>query len=869
MVFAARWMLGLVLFLLLLPRGFAQESAGAVPWVKRFPIEDGPLALRTAAREGGYFDALGRKAGVLGFERGPLEVWVYPFRILHGLRLGFQPEGAPEPLAGSDYAATATVRPEAVTITYTHPLFTVRQHIVTPLEQPGTLMLLDVDTSKPLIVVVSFFPDLKPMWPAGLGGQYTFWDAEEQAYVLSESRRKFNAVIGSPGATPLSRPPAHRLAATPNRFAVTVPPDTAARCFVPVAIAASVVNRDSARATYRRLLRNAERFYRQAAAHADSVHRHFTQVWTPDPALNRAFEWAKVALDDGLVQNPHLGRGLVAGYGPSGVGLRPGFAWFFGGDAFINSAAILAYGDFATVRQAIAFLQKRQRDDGKMMHELSQSAGLIRWFEEYPYGYIHGDTTPYYLVALEDYVRFSGDTLFLRQSWPSVLRAYRWCRSTDSDGDGLMENTLAGLGASELGTLREASGVDIFLAGIGIESWRAVAEMAALLGDEMVASEARQWVERGRQSLEAAFWNPQKKCYNFSITRDGNLNDEITAWAAFPGVYRLLPAEHARQALARLSSEEISTDWGARMLSKGSAAYDPLAYNNGAVWPFLTGYLIRAKYANERPASGFHNLRSLVAWTTHDALGYQPEVISGAYFRVLETSVPHQLFGSTAVVAGVLRGLLGWQADALRRQATLAPALPAEWDSLSAGPLWVGSDRVSVSLRRHKQNFELVADYQGDSPLRFRFEPVVGYGTQITEVRVNGAAHTDWKIESTEGLVRCRAELPLSPGRTVVEIFTRASVEVEWPWRDLEPGDRSQNLKPLATRYRDDRLVLEVSGRSGRSYDLFLRTERKVASVQGAELVNQSNGRVRLRLRFEGEGGYREAQVSVRFHAEE
>jgi len=35
----------------------------------------------------------------------------------------------------------------------------------------------------------------------------------------------------------------------------------------------------------------------------------------------------------GLVTNPSLGTGLIAGYRTSGGGQRPGFAWFFGRDA--------------------------------------------------------------------------------------------------------------------------------------------------------------------------------------------------------------------------------------------------------------------------------------------------------------------------------------------------------------------------------------------------------------------------------------------------------------------------------------------------------------------------------------------------------
>jgi hypothetical protein len=67
--------------------------------------------------------------------------------------------------------------------------------------------------------------------------------------------------------------------------------------------------------------------------------------------LDLAVEWAKVNLDESMVCNPDLGCGLVAGYGLSGAASdRPGFGWFFGGDASINSFEMSAVGQHELVR---------------------------------------------------------------------------------------------------------------------------------------------------------------------------------------------------------------------------------------------------------------------------------------------------------------------------------------------------------------------------------------------------------------------------------------------------------------------------------------------------------------------------------------
>ena len=55
----------------------------------------------------------------------------------------------------------------------------------------------------------------------------------------------------------------------------------------------------------------------------------------------------------------------------SGDSTRPGFGWFFGRDSLYTLYAVNSYGDFALAREELEFLLKRQRADGKIMHEFS------------------------------------------------------------------------------------------------------------------------------------------------------------------------------------------------------------------------------------------------------------------------------------------------------------------------------------------------------------------------------------------------------------------------------------------------------------------------------------------------------------------
>jgi hypothetical protein len=191
--------------------------------IEKFPIADNPIQFSQPVRRGKYIESAGRRAVLMGREEGRFESWVYPMKIVHDLRLTLNVDGYSYPLDSADLAEWITVRPECTTIRYVHPAFVVRAHVFTPLEEPGSLILLDIESNRKVSITVNFLIDLLPMWPGGLGGQYSYWDEDLKAFVLSESLRKHSAIIGSPAATRFSKQPAHNLPDAPTQFYIDVP----------------------------------------------------------------------------------------------------------------------------------------------------------------------------------------------------------------------------------------------------------------------------------------------------------------------------------------------------------------------------------------------------------------------------------------------------------------------------------------------------------------------------------------------------------------------------------------------------------------------------------------------------------------------
>ncbi|MCH7716586.1 MAG: hypothetical protein IH876_10700 [Gemmatimonadetes bacterium] len=796
--------------------------------VRKFPIELSPLALHGDVRPRQYVGVVGRKAAWLGYETGEAELWVHPLKLATDFRLDFKIPDYVEAVPGTSVARTVEIRPELTTITYSHATFTVRQHILAPLNEPGLLVLLDVETFRPLEIIVSFKTVFQYAWPGAFGGQYTFWDTEEKAFVLSESRRELNGIIGSPWAASASSHPAHALADAPNMF--TIPIDTARtrREFVPIAIVAATAPRDSVYTIYRNLIANAERLYRERRAHVTDLLSRTTSIDTPDDELDLALEWSKVNLDEQLVCNPDLGCGLVAGWGTSGTSTRPGFGWFFGGDAAINTFAMDATGQWDVTAQGLRFLAEYQRDDGKITHEISQSAGRIPWFTDFPYAYFHADTTPYWIVAVWRYWRASGDGGLVRELWPVIELAYAWCLSTETDGDGIIENTTGGVGAIEVGAIGERLHQDIYLAAVWIAALQGMQELATFMGDDRLARDAAALHRTALTTLNRDYWREDEGHHAFGILQSGGTNDNLTVWPATAAAFGLLDPERAALTLRKLAADSISSDWGARMLSTGSPLYDPVHYNMGAVWPFVTGFVSWGQYNYRRPWSGYPLVDALKQMTFDWARGRHPELLSGRYYRPLDEAVPHQFFATSMLVSPLLMGTFGWEPDAPHRRARLAPQLPPQWERTTARNLRVGVTSIDVEFEQGAERFVATIEARGPA---ITLELAIPIPPGARDVRSSLPGES-----STAELYVVSVQLSQTPSR--IEIEWTGGLLVEPPTMVLQPGQPSQGLRILDYAYARDRWVLLVEGTAGRTYEVRLHGET-ISSLDGAEMVRR------------------------------
>lgn len=825
-----RFLLGMAFSLVLL--GFTNQKASAQQWlqpVPQFPLASSDLTIRQHAEALKPFTVAGECGTFVGQQDGSFEAWVFPIKLLSHFHIEAEVQNYTVPIDVNELAAEVEVAPDHTTITYSHAAFTIREILfATPCESNGTgvMALFQVDSVRPMKLTFSFTPEVKRMWPAAnYNAPSPEWvkQGDSGYYILHTDSDDLAGAIGMPGTQPgILAPYQERPKFWPLQLILNFDPKTDANQYFPLLMAVGN-DKETARPAalageLAQLNRQASQLYTRTA----DYYAHFFDkrliADTPDKRLNEALRWAEISIDQLRVRHGNE-VGLVAGFYSSGDSNRPGFGWFFGRDTLYTLFAVDSYGDFTLSRQALEFLIKRQRDDGKIMHEYSQTAELVDW-QKLPYEYAAADATPLFLMAMEDYVNTSGDSEFLRQHWDAVEKAWQFECTHDSDGDGIYDNS-QGTGWVE----SWPSGMphqEIYLAALDQQASGAYARMAHIMNRQKDAETAEARAQKIAGTIEQEYAGPM---YAFSRNADGSLDKTATIYpsvAWWDGHYALKQPDAM---FKRWASEEFSTDWGLRDLGEHEAFYDPLSYHQGSVWPLFTGWASIAEYRTGRTLSAYAHLMQNADLTWAQDLGSVTELLSGAYFQPFGRSTTHQLWSSAMVLTPAIRGLFGITFDAAHNTLTVDPHLPAEWDHAMLRHLPAGKEMTDLEF--HRDGGALV---------------VRASNSNVKLIGVKGAAEKNGELR-----------IPL-PG-----------VEIDIPHELPLPGARTEQLKVLNQTVTPRSLTLELEAQGASTYDLPLRLNgvKSAIHAEGATVAGANAGLGKLHIVFPAGPGYRQQTVRL------
>jgi glycogen debranching enzyme len=801
------------------------------------------------------------RAGLLGNESGRFEAWVYPLKIFRAFHLTFHVDG--RALPAESLSRTLTVRPESATLLYAGDSFRVKETLFVPVHEAGAVIILEVETAQPLEVEAGFVGDFALEWPAALGATYEQWDASLQAVAFGEETKKFAALVGSPTAADVhlayqtnyssSDETSFRLGVTQKGRETKV-----------LVVAASVAGREDAQKTYEHLASSYEQLQRDSAEYYRNYLARTVNLDLPDNALQQAYDWARISTVQGLVSNPYLGTGLVAGYRTSGTSQRPGFAWFFGRDSLWTSFGLNAAGDYPTTRTAIDFISNYQREDGKIPHEIAQGASFVPWFKDYPYPYASADATPLFIIAMNDYVSQSGDVEFARAKWDNVWRAYQFLRST-YDAQGFAQNAGIGHGWVEGGPLLPVR-TEFYQSGLGVEALRSVSNLAGLVGKDDVKKELAAEFERQKPALDQAFWIQDTKSYAFALNQNNQRVDEPSVLATVPMWFELPDAVHGEEMITRLAEADQETDWGMRIISSHSKVYDGSGYHFGSVWPLFTGWASVGEYRYHREFPAYSNLRANALMASDGSLGHFAEVLSGDYYQGFSTSSPHQIWSAAMVVSPMLRGLFGLRTDAGHHEITFAPHVPAVWTSFGIRNVHLG--QVSVDFQYHKtqDSVTVEATRSGTGDCWVQFSPAFSFRTKVVSVEMNGKP-LPFKIHSNDEDQHVSMRFPVQAGANRIVIRLKNDFGLTLANELPALGSTSQALRMISNSWNAarDQLTLDVSGVPGRDYELGVWNPEQITSVEGAVLKKSS---MRINIPVKEGTDYAHHRVVIHFGKE-
>ena len=290
-----------------------------------------------------------------------------------------------------------------------------------------------------------------------------------------------------------------------------------------------------------------------------------------------------------------------------------GLPWFmaiFGRDTIVTSYQSLWVGP-ELVRgalHALSELQGTKIDDfkdeqpGRIPHELR--FGELTALGLKPHSPYYGtcDATPLWLVLLSEYWRYTHDDACVHELRDSAMAALRWIDEFgDADGDGYVEyKTRSTQGLENQGWKDSGDGITfadgrlaeppIALAeiqGYVFDAKRRTAELAERVWkDDELAARLRRESEELAKRFERDFWITSRGgYYALGLDKDKQLIDSKTSnmgHLLWSGIVR---PNRASKVVKQLLAKDMFSGWGIRTLSMDDAAFNPIGYHTGTVWP--------------------------------------------------------------------------------------------------------------------------------------------------------------------------------------------------------------------------------------------------------------------------------------------
>jgi len=819
------------------------------PHPERWTMHENPIALEREEAQDEYCEVAGRRILLTAYEPGGIfELWAHPFMAFRDYRASLRFGDTP-PILPGEILPSIEVTPESVCRTYEFENGSILKEVmvVSP-ERPQGVIHYEY-TGIPATLEIEFKSNMRMMWPYSEKVLKTLKYAYQPGMNAIECYAPEAELVTFLGA---NKVPTDRAIYRTNDTLFEIGAKLKYRLNstdqMDIIFAAGSEGRDSIADAYMEAMQDPEQVYRDAVKHYEDLFNNSLMITTPDENFNKGYRWALAATDRFFVSTPGLGTSIVAGYngtdrgwdGGHAVNGRPGYAWYFGRDAVWSAFAILDYGDYEGVKQILDMFVKFQDLNGKIYHELSSS------------GFVHydaADATPLFIILAGKYLEHSNDLKYISSIWPAIKKAYKYCSSTDTDGDSLIENTNVGHGWVEGGHLF-GSHTSLYLASCWAEALWQMQMLSIAMGDTKLEEKCTLQEHYVVESLNEGFFDDESGYLLQGKYRDGTYHKEQSI---MPSVtlqfYAIIIDKDISLMLKEWAGHKYTSDWGVRMSSIYNPHYHPQGYHSGAVWPLYTGWVSLAEFANDRQLNGYiHVMNNLNNY--HDfALGYTEEVLNGEKYRPGGVC-PHQCWSETMVLLPITAGMLGIERDAFTNTFFIQPACPYEWESIEVKNLKVGkylinweihNDEGSTSVRLSEIPEELYGS----------FVPTLMAGTQIKSVFIDGVKTNFTTSEEKQGVRVWTEPDSWLNGSAEILIHHTGGISLIPPTPKASPGEPSTGIRIIDAKWENNTYTIEVEGAPAQSYELeLINNFDSPRMIEGAEEWFQKGNRLFVKINF-------------------
>lgn len=711
---------------------FRDEVAGPEPALVAREGFGEPVALA-----GGQAFAVASRAGDLsadwnwfGLKTDNGGLYLPPARFLRSLRfLAAGPDGALRPLAES--TVEAILRPGRLEAR-AEPLpgVAVTRTVFVPPGLAAAVIRFTARSRRPepvdLTLVAEFAAALVPYGLLGVQLRTLRAEAGEDGIVrCSTPELPYRVALGAD-----RRPDRAELADGTGRltYRLTLPPGGAVA--LDFAVAGTVDGGDPG-PQVQEVLGRAGALEEATAARFRAALAESYQVATPDPDLNLAWAFARVALEHLCFRHPEIGAGICAGL--------PRFPNYWSRDSAWAAMGLLASGATGFVREVLENYFRHQLLEDRPEAQAGDLPTIISGPAfMHLMGYGTSADGPLLLAALlVDYVEQSGDLAYGERWLPALERILAWARRQDRDGDGYLEHGVdPGVSTSHALAIPDTTWMDHIdrrksaceIQGLFWHALRRGADLAERLGR---TEAARAWRAEA-DALEERFWQdyfPSGAEHPYDRLRpDGSGDPTLRPNYAVSLLFaeRLTPDRAARAARA-LGNPQLRAPHGIRTLAADAPGYDPISYHHGCVWNLVTGWSAMAALRWGETELGLDLVRTLAASLLREFgqapelyRGDRPEAFNGCLLQAWSVSVLLQAVG---------RYLLGLRPDALAGELRVAPRLPADWPAVSVRGVRVGAALVDLTLGPGR----IEASNRGTGPVTLR------YGGQAARLEPGGS----------------------------------------------------------------------------------------------------------------------------------